>query len=384
MKQLRKITQLTVLCAITLVSAASAHTIEQLYMTLEVEDRDWKINITFDAGYALPELRDNPDTPQPKRAWLLAQSPREHERLRHEASAYITHTLTVRHDGREAPYTITFPDYQTSPPSFPSLLNGGAYFNMAITGTVDPYVGGDFVLSVSPKAKPNFIVARGANDSYSYKVIAPGTREVLFSTSATGDHGMVPAGSPSKANLSILSLGYVHVLPHGPDHILFILTLFLMARCWQPLLYQSLAFTLAHSLTLGLVSLNVINLSTWAAVRMVEPAIALSIIILAGQNIICQKPSPHRLLLVFFFGLVHGLGFAGNLQPIIQDNPSGFIALFLANSGVELAQITILAMAWLLTMGWWQSAHYDRIRILLSAVICAAGIYWLTQRLLFT
>ena len=157
-----------------------------------------------------------------------------------------------------------------------------------------------------------------------------------------------------------------------------------MARRWQPLLYQSLLFTLAHSLTLALVSLNIIKLSQWTSNQLVEPAIALSIVMLAGQNILYKKPSPHRLLLVFFFGLIHGLGFASSLEPLIQDNAHSFIALFLANAGVELAQITILALAWLLTMGWWQGKHYNSFRILLSAAICALGLFWLAQRLFFT
>jgi hypothetical protein len=240
-------------------------------------------------------------------------------------------------------------------------------------------------LSVSSAAKPSFVISisHSVNQSKSYQIITPGSTEVLFSSSGT-DTAHKPLATTSSGHFSILRIGYLHVLPYGLDHILFILALFLMTRRWQPLLYQSLVFTLAHSLTLALVSLNIIKLSQWTSNQLVEPAIALSIIILAGQNIIHKKPSPHRLLLVFFFGLIHGLGFASSLEPLIQDNAHSLIALFLANAGVELAQITILALAWLLTMGWWQGKHYKRCRILCSAAICATGLFWLAQRLLFT
>ena len=112
-----------------MVTPLSAHTVEQLFMTFEKKEHDWSIKITFDAGYALPELRDDATSPQPQRAWLVAKNTQQHQRLRDEASKYIYATLTVSHGGKQLPYTISFPDYQSSPPSFPVLLNGGAYFN---------------------------------------------------------------------------------------------------------------------------------------------------------------------------------------------------------------------------------------------------------------
>ena len=367
---------------IGVVTPLSAHTVEQLFMTFEKKEHDWSIKITFDAGYALPELRDDATSPQPQRAWLVAKNAQQHQRLRDEASKYIYATLTVGHGGKQLPYTISFPDYQSSPPSFPVLLNGGAYFNTILTGPLDPAASGKFSLTISSAAKPNFVVSHSGNASKNYTVITPGSTEVLFS-SLKADTTYLLSPASNSGNVAILKIGYLHVLPHGIDHILFILTLFLMARRWQPLLYQSLAFTLAHSLTLALVSLNIISLSSWTLSQLVEPAIALSVVTLSCQNIICKKPSSHRLPLVFFFGLIHGLGFASSLEPLIQDNRSSLINLFLANAGVELAQITILALAWLLTIGWWQCDYYQRFRILLSAAICAAGLFWLLQRLFF-
>ena len=152
-------------------------------MTLENKGPHWSIQITFDAGYALPELRDDAKSPQPQRAWLVAKNAQQHLRLRDEASKYIYATLTVSHGDKQLPYTVSFPDYQSSPPSFPSLLNGGAYFNVVLTAPVIPGSSGDFSLAVSSAAKPSFVVSHSVNESKSYTVITPGSTEVLFSSS---------------------------------------------------------------------------------------------------------------------------------------------------------------------------------------------------------
>ena len=165
MNLFRSCVQLAILLCIGVVTPLSAHTVEQLFMTFEKKEHDWSIKITFDAGYALPELRDDTTSPQPQRAWLVAKNAQQHQRLRDEASKYIYATLTVSHGGKQLPYTISFPDYQSSPPSFPVLLNGGAYFNTILTGPLDPAASGKFSLTISSAAKPNFVVSHSGNAS---------------------------------------------------------------------------------------------------------------------------------------------------------------------------------------------------------------------------
>jgi hypothetical protein len=104
-----------------------------------------------------------------------------------------------------------------------------------------------------------------------------------------------------------LWLGYTHILPKGLDHILFVLGLFLLSARFKPLLMQVTAFTIAHSITLGLSMYGIVSLPS----RIVEPLIALSIAYVAIENVLTRELKPWRIALVFMFGLLHGLGFAG-------------------------------------------------------------------------
>lgn len=109
-----------------------------------------------------------------------------------------------------------------------------------------------------------------------------------------------------------LRLGFTHILPGGLDHVLFVLGLFLLAPMWRPVLAQVTTFTLAHSITLGLALYGAVSVSR----AIVEPLIALSIAYVAVENLVTTELKPWRLALVFLFGLLHGMGFAGVLQDL--------------------------------------------------------------------
>ena len=109
-----------------------------------------------------------------------------------------------------------------------------------------------------------------------------------------------------------LWLGYTHILPKGLDHILFVLGIFLLSPRLKTMLLQVTAFTIAHSITLGLSIYGIVSLPP----RIVEPLIALSIAYVAIENLVTRELKPWRLALVFMFGLLHGLGFAGVLREL--------------------------------------------------------------------
>jgi hypothetical protein len=109
-----------------------------------------------------------------------------------------------------------------------------------------------------------------------------------------------------------LKLGYSHILPSGLDHILFVLSLFLLSPKLKPVLWQATAFTVAHSVTLGLAMYHVIN----PPAHLVEPLIALSILYVSLENICSPHLKASRIGVVFLFGLVHGMGFAGALGQL--------------------------------------------------------------------
>ena len=115
--------------------------------------------------------------------------------------------------------------------------------------------------------------------------------------------------SKTDAAVLYLKLGYTHILPLGLDHILFVLSLFLLSPKLKPVLWQATAFTVAHSVTLGLAMYHVITPSP----KIVEPIIALSIMYVALENIFSPRLKKSRIGIVFLFGLVHGMGFANAL-----------------------------------------------------------------------
>lgn len=356
-----------------------AHTVEQLFLSLEKPEKQWQLKATFDAAYALPEFRNDESMPQPKRQWLLDLSQAEHQRLRQEAESYLRESLSFSHAGQTVDFQVSFPDYQKSPPSFPVLLNGGAYFTVNLEGQLTGSAEGAFQIHVASGERPDFVIASGSKNQRNYQVASPDSQTTLFTTQEA-----TAIVTPVSANdFNLLMIGYHHVIPMGLDHLLFILALFLLNRKWRPLLSQSLTFTLAHSITLGLAATGAIAIHHGFLGPWIEPLIALSIVMVALENLFYRSHSPRRIAIIFLFGLIHGLGFAGSLATSLDlTNQHWFKPLALANIGVELAQITILALAWLLTMRWWKSPLYEKFRILLSLAIATVGGYWLIERLL--
>ncbi len=173
--------------------------------------------------------------------------------------------------------------------------------------------------------------------------------------------------------------GFLHILPLGMDHILFILGLFLMSRRLHPLVWQATMFTLAHSITLSLSTLGLLELPA----SIVEPLIAMSIAYIAIENIWLKSLSKTRLWVVFGFGLLHGLGFAAMLLEFGLPDDGYLLALLGFNLGVEAGQIVILLVAWL-GLGVWcrqWSGYRQWIVIPASALIAMVGILWFWQRL---
>ena len=175
-----------------------------------------------------------------------------------------------------------------------------------------------------------------------------------------------------------LWLGYTHILPKGLDHILFVLGIFLLSRRWQTMLLQVTVFTVAHSITLGLSIYGIVSLPS----RIVEPLIALSIAYVAVENLFTRDLKPWRVALVFMFGLLHGLGFAGVLRELGLPREEFLTALLTFNLGVEGGQLTVIAAALLITAPVMNKRWYrQRIVVPASIVIAAIGLYWTIARL---
>ena len=184
--------------------------------------------------------------------------------------------------------------------------------------------------------------------------------------------------SRSDTAILYLKLGYKHILPLGFDHILFVLSLYFFSTELRPVLWQSLAFTLAHSVTLGLAMYHLISLSA----ALVEPLIALSIMFVALENVFSKKLKPSRIGVIFCFGLVHGLGFASALNGLGLPQNSYLSSLVMFNAGVELGQLTVIVTAFLLVGRWFgKRSYYKRFVVVpISLMIAAIAFFIFIQR----
>jgi len=187
--------------------------------------------------------------------------------------------------------------------------------------------------------------------------------------------------SATTAFFDYATLGFTHIVPRGLDHILFVLGLFFLSLKLRPLIWQVTAFTIAHTLTLALAVLGIVTIPA----SIVEPLIAASIVYVGIENVLSKGMSPWRPLVVFGFGLLHGLGFASVLGDIGLDPDRILIGLIGFNIGVELGQLAVIAFAYLAVGIPFGKRAWYRIRIAYPAslVIAAIGAYWLVQRTLF-
>lgn len=281
--------------------------------------------------------------------------------------------IKLRFDDERVRATVSFPEHgmaraaTADPPTFLGLT---ARFEGEI-----PAEATTFTLAASRSFPPVHLTVLDQGS-------LSGTRQVLERGAVSEP---VRLGEKADAESSItvatryLVLGFEHILPAGLDHILFVLGLFLLSLRWRPLLWQVSAFTVAHTITLLLSTYGVVTLPA----GIVEPLIALSIAYVAIENLFVRELKPWRIALVFAFGLLHGLGFAGVLAELGLPRDAFLSALLAFNIGVELGQVSVLALAFL-ALGWWRERPWFRTRVVtgLSLVIAGVGLYWFVVRLL--
>ncbi len=178
-----------------------------------------------------------------------------------------------------------------------------------------------------------------------------------------------------------LKLGIRHILNFGAiDHLLFLTALLLGCQRFKPMAMVITGFTLAHSLTLALAALNLVTIST----RIVEPAIAASILIVAAENFRRTEKSWHRYALTCGFGLIHGFGFASALRASGLGGRGSEIALPLLafNGGVEIGQLTVAAILLPVLIVLQKHPWFQRFGIrTISAVIMLVAAGWLVSRI---
>ena len=181
-----------------------------------------------------------------------------------------------------------------------------------------------------------------------------------------------------------IRIGFAHILPMGADHILFVLALFLSSLRLRPLLVQISAFTIAHTATLGLAASGVLT----PLPSIIEPLIALTIAWAALENILFDESQSWRPLLVFGFGLIHGMGFAGAFGDLGLPENVFLPALLGFNVGVEFGQLAVIGMAFAASLYFkrvlsraGQMQLYRPVLVWpVSALIGAVGLWWAFER----
>ena len=210
------------------------------------------------------------------------------------------------------------------------------------------------------------------------------SREITTSASieASGQANPPIQAEPAKAGFhAFLLLGVEHIWT-GYDHLLFLFGLLLVCATFRSIVAIISCFTVGHSITLALATFDLVNVSA----ALVEPLIAASIVFVGVENLARRGEAPRgRPALTLAFGLIHGFGFASVLRDLgVGAGGSGYaVPLFSFNLGVELGQLAVAAgvlpIVWRLRKNAW---FLRRGVPALSALIAAAGLWWLIQRTL--
>ena len=353
------------LLALLLPAPSAAHDVENTHVLVVFEAHDaYRVDVLNDADWLWLQLH-----PAATAADLPEVGVRNRQ-LAELAPAFAT-GMTLVFDG-----TPVTPDRVTYVPP-PTFDRSGAWGLaepglIRLTGTVPPGAGrfqfsyhrivDEFPLTVAPAAG------------------APLTRWLQAGQlgPAVDIADLVPLTRLQVA-VQYLGLGFTHILPKGLDHILFVLGLFLLSTKFRPLLLQVTAFTAAHTITLALTIYGVFAL----APSIVEPLIALSIAYVAVENVVTAELKPWRVVLVFAFGLLHGMGFAGVLADLGLPRGEFVTALLTFNVGVEAGQLAVIAAAFAAVIAFRDRAWYrGRVVVPLSLGIAAVGLFWTVQRVL--
>jgi hydrogenase/urease accessory protein HupE len=173
----------------------------------------------------------------------------------------------------------------------------------------------------------------------------------------------------------------IHHILIGPDHLLFLVGLLLLGGSIRRLAMVVTAFTIAHSITLTLAALNILT----PPARIIEPAIALSIVYVGADNLLAQGGRDVRAWIAFAFGFIHGFGFANVLREMELPGRALGWSLFSFNFGVEIGQLLVVAAVASAFAALRSRSEWARRRLVFagSIIVIAAGAFWFVQRVFF-
>ena len=352
------------LCIVLLCAVASAHEIGKTQVQASLRDRICQIDVVVDPDALLPTLEAYGQRP-------ISRDLTRDERDRRIAglAAVFLERVTASFDGRPATLALeylpssAFNDFAQAPS------------RVRLSGAI-PAGAADFTFTYGLALGTYALNVRVGDGPVQTQWVVGGASSAPVSLAA-------PLPPPTRAEIGwqYFVLGFTHILPNGFDHVLFVVGIFLLTTKWKSIVAQVSTFTIAHSITLALTMYGIVSLPA----KVVEPMIALSIAYVAIENLIVSELKPWRLALVFSFGLLHGMGFAGVLRDLGLPRPAFLTALVTFNVGVEAGQLTVIAIAFAACAYWQQRDRvtYRRFIVLpASFAIALIGIFWTVQRAL--
>ena len=279
--------------------------------------------------------------------------------------------VRVRFDGTPVPFSVDFPDHGT-PRATSAVIPTVIGLTARLTGTIPEGAQTVEFFASRAFAEVHLTVIDETRDIEHQMILEQGARSTPFQLV-----GQNASSNNSSQAQQYFWLGVRHIIPDGLDHILFVLGLFLFSLKLRPLVTQVTAFTVAHALPLTAATLGTVHLSP----EIVEPLIAISIAYVAIENIRTDRLTLWRPIVVFAFGLLHGLGFAGSLAALDLPNQEQLVSLVMFNAGIEVGQLAVIAGATAI-LGWYRHKSWYRARVIIpaSAVIATIGIVWAIER----
>ena len=343
---------------------AGAHEIGKTQVQASLLGRSYHIEVVVDPDALLPSLEAYGQRP------ISRELPRDERDRRIAALADVfLERVTVSFDGRPAAAAFeylpssAFNDFAQAPS------------RVRLRGVV-PDGAADFTFTYGLALGTYALNVRIGDGPVQTQWVVGGAPSAPVSLTA-------PLPPPTRAEIGwqYFALGFTHILPNGFDHVLFVVGIFLLTSKWRSIVAQVSTFTVAHSITLALTMYGVVSLPA----KVVEPMIALSIAYVAIENLLVRELKPWRLALVFSFGLLHGMGFAGVLRDLGLPRPAFLTALVTFNVGVEAGQLSVIAFAFALCAYWQRRdrvAYRRFIVVPASFAIAAIGLFWTVQRAL--
>ncbi len=361
----------------------NAHQIAEIQMGLTIDGNKFSGTMEIDAAYMLPEFQGDIQEDPKDLVWLREQGPAGWRKIEQATKVYAKQCLHLEADGQDVPFELEIPAFREATPWFirDGIPEDAPMVEATFKGELPP---GARKLDAKWKEPYSvvLVVTIHQGGKVEMKPVVSGERTTLAQREpqaepAPGAPAVAPPEAMAPVELHIgdwIKLGFSHIVPEGLDHILFVLGLFLLAPKWKPLLQQTIAFTIGHSISLALAALGWISITSPGARAIVDILICASIVWIGVENLLVKEFGKGRIALVAGFGMVHGMGAAGQFATWLPKGQTGklLLSVFGFNVGVEFAQIAVILIAFAL-IGW-RKGDFKPVRKIGSLAVAAAGL----------